>query len=99
MRSIDSFLNQDKDVVTSVNTVDIRSIYRKEDPREKTICCVIKDDGETKKKAEADDDFEIDQPELKIRSSQAALSTADDRNSFCEILGDVNLVSVLHLVT
>ena len=50
-------------------------------------------------KTRHDDDFDIERPELKIRSSQAALSIADDLNNFCETLGDVELVSALSLVT
>ena len=42
---------------------------------------------------------DIERPELKIRSSQAALSIADDLNNFCETLGDAELVSALSLVT
>ena len=42
---------------------------------------------------------DIERPELKIRSSQAALSVADDLNNFCETLGDAELVSALSLVT
>ena len=60
---------------------------------------MIEDDDETQKQAEADDDFHIKQPELKIRSSQAALYIVDDLSSFCETLGHANLVSALNLVT
>ena len=65
----------------------------------KAIRFAIEEDDETEKQAEADDDFDIEQPELKIRSSQAALSIADDLNNFCETLGDAELVSALSLVT
>ena len=54
---------------------------------------------ETKKQAEADNVFDTEQPELKICSSQAALSIVDDLNSFWETLGDTNLISALNLVT
>ena len=57
------------------------------------------EDGETEKQAEADDDFDIERPKLKIRSSQSALSIVDDLNNFCETLGDADLVSALSLVT
>ena len=76
-------LNQDKDEVTSVKTVNICSINWKDNLREIAILWVIEDDGGTEKQAEADDDFDIEQTELKIRSSQAASSIVDDLNSFC----------------
>ena len=41
----------------------------REDMMEKAIRFTIEEDGETEKQAEADDDFDIEQPELKIRSS------------------------------
>ena len=47
---------------------------------------MIEGDDETEKQAEADDDFDMERPELKIRSSQAALSIVDDLNNFCETL-------------
>ena len=97
--TVDSYLNQDEDAVTSVNTVDIHSMNWKEDMREKAIRFAIEGDDETEKQAEADDDFDIERPELKIRSSQAALSIVDDLNNFCETLGDADLVSALSLVT
>ena len=71
----------------------------KEDMREKAIRFSIQGDDVTEKQAEADDDFDIERPELKIRSSQAALSIVDDLNNFCETLGDADLVSALSLVT
>ena len=43
--------------------------------------------------AEADDDFGIERLELKIRSSQAALSIVDDLSSFSETLGHAVLAS------
>ena len=97
--TVDSYLNQDEDAVTSVDTVDILSMNWREDMMEKSICFAIEEGDETEKQAEADDDFDIERPELKIRSSQAALSIADDLNNFCETLGDAELVSVLSLVT
>ena len=97
--TVDSYLNQDKGAVTSVNTVDIHSMNWKEDMREKAIRFATEGDDETEKQAEADDDFDIERPELKIRSSQAALSIADDLNNSCETLGDADLVSALRLVT
>ena len=75
------------------------------DMMEKAIRFAIEEDDETEKQAEADDDFDVERKydqvkyELKIRSSQAALSIADDLNNFCETLGDVELVSALSLVT
>ena len=45
--TVNTYLHQDKYEVTSVNTVDIRSINWKEDLREKPILCVIEDDDET----------------------------------------------------
>ena len=67
--------------------------------REKAIRFAIEGDDETEKQAEADDDFDIERPELKIRSSQAALSIVDDLNNFCETLGDADPVSASSLVT
>ena len=63
--TVDSYLNQDEDDVTSVNTVDIHSMNWKEDIREKAICFAIEGDDETEKQAEADGDFDIERPELK----------------------------------
>ena len=71
----------------------------REDMMEKAIRFAIEEDDETEKQAEADDDFDIERPELKIRSSQAALSIPDDLNNFCETLGDAELVSAMSLVT
>ena len=96
--TVDSYLNQDEDAVTSVDTVDIHSMNWRENMMEKAIRFVIEDD-ETEKQAEADDDFDNERPELKIRSSQAALSIADDLNNFYETLGDAELASALSLVT
>ena len=97
--TVDSYLNQDEYAVTSVNTVDIHSMNWKEDMTEKAIRFVIKGDDDTEKQADAVDDFDIERPELKIRSSQAALSIVDDLNNFCETLGDADLVSALSLAT
>ena len=97
--TFDSYLNQDEDAVTSVNTVDIHSMSLKEDMRDKAARFEIEGDDEREKKAEADDDFDIEQSELKIQSSQAALSIVDDLNNFCETLGDADLVSTLSIVT
>ena len=58
--TVDSYLNQDEDAVTSVNTVDIHSMNWKEDMREKAICFTIEGDDETVKQAEADDDFDTE---------------------------------------
>ena len=66
---------------------------------EKAIFCVIQDDDETEKRVEADDDFNIEQLELKIWSSQAVFSNVDNLNSFCETLGNAYLVSALNLIT
>ena len=97
--TVDSNLNQEEDAVTSANTVDIHSMNLKEDMREKAICFAIEGDDETGKQAEADDNFDIERIELKIRSNQAALSIVDDLNNFCETSGDADLVSALSLVT
>ena len=97
--TVDSFLNQEEDAVTSVNTIDTHSMNWKEGMRKKAIRLAIEGDDETEKQAEADDDFDIERPELKIRSGQAALSIVDDLNNFCETLGDADLVSALSLVT
>ena len=51
---------------------------------------MIEDDDEMEKQLDADDDFDFEQPELKIWSYQAALSIVDDLNSFCKTLGDVD---------
>ena len=67
--------------------------------REKAIRFAIERDGKTEKQAAADDDFDIERPELKMQSSQAALSIVDDLNNFCKTLGDAALVSALNLVT
>ena len=67
--------------------------------REKAIHFAIEGDDETEKQAKADDDYDIERPELKIRSSQAAFSIVDDLNNFCETLGDAGLASALSLVT
>ena len=64
--TVDFYLNQDEDAVTSVNTVDIYSMNWKEDMSEKTIYFAIEGDDETEKQAEADGDFDIEQPGLKI---------------------------------
>ena len=50
--TVDSYLNQDEDAVTSLNMVDIHSMNWKEDMREKAICFAIKADEETEKQAE-----------------------------------------------
>ena len=71
----------------------------KDDMREKAVHFAIEGDDETEKQAEANDDFDIERPELKIRSSRTALSIADDLNNFCKTLGDADLVSALNLVT
>ena len=96
--TVDSYLNQDEDVVTSVNMVNIHSINWKDDMREKAIRLAIEGGEETEKQAEADYDFDIERPELKIRPSQATLSIVHDLNNFCETLGDVDLVSALSFV-
>ena len=81
--TVDSYLNQDEDTVTSVNAIDIHSMNWKEDMREKAIRFAIEGDDDTEKQAESDNDFDIEQQELKIRSSQAALSIVDDLSNFC----------------
>ena len=58
--TVDSYLNQDEDAVTSVNTVDIHSVNWKEDMREKAIRFAIEGDDETEKQAEADGNFDIE---------------------------------------
>ena len=97
--TVDFYLNQDENAVTSVDTVDINSMNWREDMMEKGIRFAIEEDDEIEKQAEADGDFDIERPEFKIRSSQAALSIADDLDNFCETLGDAELVSALSLVT
>ena len=97
--TVDSYLNQEEDAITSANTVDIHSMNLKENMREKATCFAIEGDDETEKQGEADDSFDIERPELKMRSSQAALSIVDDPNNFCKTLGDADLVSALSLVT
>ena len=69
------------------------------DLREKAIRCVIEDDDKTGKQTEADDDFDNEQPELKIQSTKAALYMVDNLNSFCQTLGDANIISALNLDT
>ena len=69
------------------------------DLREKAIRCVIEDDDKKGKQTEADDDFDNEQPELKIQSTKAALSMVDNLNSFCQTLGDANIISALNLDT
>ena len=71
----------------------------KENMRVKAIRFAIEGDDETEKQAEADNDFDIERQELKIRSSQAALSIVDDLSNFCETLGDADLVNASSLVT
>ena len=64
--TVDSYLNQDEDAVTSDGTVDIHSMNWREDMMEKAIHFAIEEDYETEKQAEADDDFDIERPKLKI---------------------------------
>ena len=96
--TVESYLNQDEDAVTSVNIVDIGSTNWKENLREKAICFVNEGDVVTEKETDVNDDFDIERPELKIKSNQAALSVVDDLNSFCETLGDDDLNSALNQV-
>ena len=49
--------------------------------REKPIHYVIQDYDKTEKQTEAKDDFHIEQPELKIQSSQASLTMVDNLDS------------------
>ena len=49
---VDSYLNQDKESVTLVNTINTRSINWKEDLSEKAIHSVIEDDDERLKRVE-----------------------------------------------
>ena len=74
--------------------VDTHSVNWDEGMREKAILFAIEGDDETEKEAEADNDFDIERPELKIQSGQAALSIVDNLT-----LGDADLVSGLSLVT
>ena len=69
------------------------------DLREKATPCLIEDDDKRRKHTEVDGDFDNEQPELKIQSTQASLSIVDDLNSFSQTLGDANLTSALNLVT
>ena len=57
--TVDSYLNQDEDGVTSVNTVDIHSMNWKEDMSEKAIRFAIEGFDKIEKQAEADGDFYI----------------------------------------
>ena len=66
------------------------SVNWKEDLRGKAIPYVTEDDDEMGKQVDADDDFDFEQPELKIWSYQAALSIVDDLHSFCKTLGDAD---------
>ena len=79
--TVNSYLNQDEDVVISVNT------EMKEEMRRKTICCVIEDGVEAEKQGE------VELKNRKTSSSQAASSIVVDLNSFCETLGDTDLDS------
>ena len=63
----------------------------KEDMREKAIRFAFERDDKKEEEAEADGDFDIERPELKIRLSQAALSIVDYLNNFCETFGDTDL--------
>ena len=64
--------------------------------REKEIRWVIEVDDKIEKQAEAE--LKNKEKQKKTSSSQPALSTVDDQNSFCET-GDADLVSALNLVT
>ena len=55
--TVDSYLNQDEDAVTSVDTV---GIHWREDMMERAIRSAIEEDDETEKPAETDDDFDIE---------------------------------------
>ena len=59
---------------------------------------MLEDDDETYK-AEADNDFGIEQPEVKQWSRQAAFYILDVLNIFCRKLGDADLVRTLNLAT
>ena len=63
--TVDSYLNQDEDAITSVNMVNIHSMNRKKDMREKAIRFATEGDDETEKQAEANDDFDIERPDLR----------------------------------
>ena len=63
--TVDSYLNQDEDAITSVNMVNIHSMNRKEDMKEKAIRFATEGDDETEKQAEANDDFDIERPDLR----------------------------------
>ena len=86
MRSFDSYPNEDKDAVNSVNTFDIRSINWK--LKVKAICCVIEDYVETTRTTK-----------FELRSSRAVLSIKDDLSSFYETLGDADQVSAMNPAT
>ena len=91
--TVDSYLNQDEDAVTSVDTVDIHSTNWKENLRDTAIRCAIEGDDQIETPGEVEDDFDMERPELKIKSCQAELSIVDDLNNFCETFGDADLVS------
>ena len=89
VRIIDSYLNQDEDAATLVNTVNTNSINWKEDQREKKQFI-----GRTEKQAETDGDFDIEQPELEITVKPNCLTySVDDLNSICKTLGNADVVS------
>ena len=71
--TVDSYLNQDEDAVTSVDTVDIHSMNWREDMMEKSVRLAIEEDDETEKQAEADDDFDIERPEQFRRTNRFLL--------------------------
>ena len=73
VRIIDSYLNQDEDAATLVNTVNTNSINWKEDQREKKQFI-----GRTEKQAETDGDFDIEQPELEITVKPNCLTYSVD---------------------
>ena len=51
---------------------------------------MIEDGDHTEKQAQVNDDFDIERPQLKIWSSQAALSIVNYLSSFCETLGNTD---------
>ena len=77
----------------------MHSINWKVDMREKPIHYVIQDYDKTEKQTEAKDDFHIEQPELKIQSSQASLTMVDNLYSSWQTIGDTDLASALNFVT
>ena len=97
--SIDSYLNQDEDAMTSVNAVDMHSINCKEDLREKYLLC----DYRWWRDRKTSWSwwwfwYWLTRVESKVKSS-CLIYCRWYLNSLCKTLGDADLVSALNLVT